>query len=344
VAVLAFSYAMLVGIGLACLTRGVARATFGHRQLGTALMTVVIAGGLLAQAAQAGRGGWAVGQGRVAPAYLLVGLPGQPYRVLWLGRPDGDPFPPPGGLPQGLVPARAASVRFSVTAPSGASDLDVGRPNAGPGYRRLRQVLVQILAGPTRHGGALLAPFGIRYIVAQPGELPGPALRRLRRQLDLEPVSALGLTIFADPNAATVASKISDPEWLAGALAPGPASVAELPAPDGMPLTPRSGDAFAGTAGSRPSLVMLAQQFDPRWRLQPAGAGAAGRTVSPQRAFGYAVAFRTGGPSASGSPETAPPGRFVIRFGGQGPRTVQMVLLVLLWGVALALTRRPVRG
>src|SRR5712691_4145821 len=344
VAVLAFSYAMLVGIGLACLTRGVARAAFGHRQMGAALMTVVIAGGLVAQAAQAGRGGWAVGPDRVPPAYLVAGQSGQPYRVLWLGRPDGDPFPAPGGLPQGVVPARAASVRFSVTAPSGASDLDIGRPNAGPGYRRLHQVLVQILAGPTRHGGALLAPFGIRYIVAQPGEVPGPALRRLKRQLDLEPVSALGLTIFANPKSATMASQISDPEWLAGALSPGPASVSELPAPDGIPLTARSGDGFTGAAGNRPSLVMLAQQFDPRWRLQPPGSGSGVRTVLPQRAFGYAVAFRTSGPSGSGDAGTAPPGRFVIRFGGQGPRTVQMVLLVLLWGFALAVTRRPVRG
>jgi hypothetical protein len=75
--------------------------------------------------------------------------------------------------------------------------------------------------------------------------------------------------------------------------------------------------------------VLLAQQFDPRWRLTAAG----GRPVAPARAFGWAVGFRP--PATQG---------FTVRFGGQRTRTVQIVMLIFLWVAAVWVVRKPVRA
>src|SRR5206468_12384223 len=109
---------------------------------------------------------------------------GTGYRILWLGPWSGSDLPAPAGRPDGRVAAGGSSVSFAVTSPTGTSVLDVGRGVSGPGYDELRVVLADILAGDTRHGGSLLAPFGIRFVVAAPGTLPQGALARLASQLD----------------------------------------------------------------------------------------------------------------------------------------------------------------
>jgi GT2 family glycosyltransferase len=329
----AFSYSFLVGLGLTSLLHRVSRSEFGFRQLGTALTVALLAVGLTGQLAQAGSASWEVGgPERIPAAYPVAGeAGGPPYRVLWLGSPDGDPFPAPGGLPTGTVPGGAASARFAVTDPAGSSALDTGRPDVGPGYDRLRQSLVEILAGETRHGGALLAVFGIRFVLAEPGDLPGPTLRRLARQVDLDLVSARGLTIFRNDKAVPLASEITNSAWTRAATSSRIDAVESLPAVGARSLTEdASGQVLEGPAQSRAALVLLLDQFDPRWRLEPEGAG---RPVGPDRAFGWATGFRT---------DRMPSG-YRIHFGGQRIRTIQVILLILLWGAALWVTRRPVR-
>src|SRR5439155_3257226 len=85
VAVAAFSYAFLVGLGLASVVRGVAQASFGRRQVGLAIMAVVTGLGLCGQVFQAAKSSWAVGgPERIPPAYPIAGrADGGPYRVLW---------------------------------------------------------------------------------------------------------------------------------------------------------------------------------------------------------------------------------------------------------------------
>src|SRR5207237_3272347 len=90
-----------------------------------------------------------------------------------------------------------------------------GRPPSGPGYDALTRALEQIMAGRTRHGGALLAPFGIGYIVAAPSDLPRPAAGRLTQQLDLDLLPTQGLTILRDPKAVPPASVVQSAEWIA---------------------------------------------------------------------------------------------------------------------------------
>ena len=327
-----FSYSILVGLGLASLL-GVARTEFGLRHIGAALMTALLAVGLLGQIVQASSASWEIGgPERVPAAYPVAGeAGGPPYRVLWVGSLDGDAFPAPGGLPTGTVAAGAASVRFAVTAPAGASALDIGRPDVGPGYDRLRQSLVEVLAGEARHGGALLAAFGIRFVLAEPGDLPSAALRRLTRQVDLDLVSARGLTIFRNDKAAPLASDITDPAWSRAARSSRLDAVESLPRAEGRPLVgDPSGQRFAGPERSEAGLVLLLGQFDPRWRLEPIGAKG---SLEPDRALGWATGFRTG-PMPSG---------YRVHYGGQRTRTIEMVLLILMWGTALWVTRRPAR-
>ena len=330
--VAAFGFALLVGLGLADLLRKVGLVSFGHRQLGAGAMALVVGVGLGGQAIQAAMGSWSVGRAdRITPAYGIVAEPaGTAYRVLWLGRADGDAFPTPGGLPEGTVEAGPASVRYAVRTSEGMSVLDTGRQAAGPGYGALERALGEMLAGRVRHGGALLAPFGIKFVVAGPADLPPAALQGLVRQLDLDPVPAGGLTIFENSKAAPVAAVIRDPAWRQAATSPTTLAAERLLKPDARAL-PRAGgrDEFAVPPTGASSLILLAQQFDSHWRLEGGSAPA-----RPTRAFGWAVGFDPGQRSSA----------FEVRFHGQATRTVQIVLLTILWMAGLWVTRRPSHG
>jgi GT2 family glycosyltransferase len=327
--VAAFAMALLVGLGLADLLRGVGEATFGHRQLAAAAMAVVLGVGLGGQALQAAAGTWSVGgPNRAEPAYAIVGEAGA-YRVLWIGDRQGDTFPAPGGLPDGVVAAGSASVRFAIRDPSGASVLDTGRPSSGDGYSALKTALSQVLAGETHHGGALLAPFGIRFVVARSGDLPVAAFHRMAGQVDLNQVPTRGLTIFRNEKAAPVAGLTENSDWRRAAGSADPLALEMLSAPRAEPLTATTDQSFELPVSSRSSLVLLGQQFDPRWKLRSPG----GEPIAPLRAFGWAVGFRA---------ESLPAGSGVT-FGGQRSRTEEMVLLAALWAAALWLTRRPLK-
>jgi hypothetical protein len=328
--VAAFEMALLVGLALADLLRGVGEASFGHRQVAAGAMAVVLVVGLGGQAVQAAMGSWAIGGAdRVEPAYVLVDQ-ASTTRVLWIGDPSGDAFAAPGGLPDGIVDAGPASVRYAVRGPSGATALDTGRPATGPGYGALESALSQILAGDVHHGGALLAPFGIHFVIARAGDLSQAAYRRLARQVDLDQVPSRGLTIFVDEKAPPVAGVIPSIEWRRMAESSDPEAIAMLPEPGAKALTAENDQAFTGGATGGPSLVYLAQQFDARWKLT----ADTPEEVQPIKAFGWAVGFRVG----------ADPGGLRVSFGGQRSRTIEVGLLVLLWAAALWLTRRPARN
>jgi hypothetical protein len=291
---------------------------------------MVLAVGLGGQALQAAAGSWAVGgPDRVEPAYALVDQPPSDFRVLWIGDLPGDAFPAPGGLPDGTVAAGPASIRYALRGPAGASALDVGRPSSGAGYRALESALSQILAGETRHGGALLAPFAIRFVVARSGDLSSASYRRLARQVDLDQIPTKGLTIFRDDKAAPVAGVTGAAEWRRAVGSPDPASIEMLPAADAQSLPAVSDERFDGATISGPALVYVAQQFDARWKLFQAQG-----PIAPSRAFGWGVAFRA---------DALSPG-WRVQYGGQASRTFEIGLLAALWAAALWLTRRPVKS
>ena len=337
-AVAAFAMASLAAMGLESVLEGLQDRSFGIAQVGSAALVAVVAIGLAGQSVQAMRGSWNIGGGdRVSPAYAVVKPSGpSSYRVLWIGERLGGRFPAPGGGPMGIAPAGRASLRFAVTAPAGASAYDFGRPLDGAGYVQLAGTLSAIMADPTRHAGAMLAPFGIGYVVAGAGDLPPASAERLRQQLDLVETQAAGLSIFRDEVTVPAASAISDPAWRAAGASSAPAAAAMLQAPDAVALSGSDGAYTGGPFGTRTfppgSSVLLTQQFDRHWTLTPAGGG--GAIVAPRAAFGWAVGFAYA---------PTPPG-FTVRFTGQALRTAEVIFLALLWIAALWITRRRSRA
>jgi hypothetical protein len=196
-AVAAFGEAAVLAHGASGLVSDLERQAFGLRQIGAALLTIVLAVGIGAQALQVTLAEWEVGSNGLPPAWPVVdsSAPGE-FRILWIGTPRGDGFPAPGGDPLGVVAAGDASVRFGLTDRHGTSALDTGRASSGPGYDRLRAALVELLAGETSHAGSMFAPLGVRYLVADEGDLPVAALGRLDAQADLDRVPAGGLRIY----------------------------------------------------------------------------------------------------------------------------------------------------
>jgi hypothetical protein len=345
-ALAAFGMASLVGMGTDSVVEGLHRRSFGIAQVGSAALIAVLTIGVAGQALQAARGAWHIGGAdRISPAYAAIQPEGaRGYRILWIGRPLGGAFPAPGGTPSGTAAAGAASLRFAVTAPAGASVYDVGRPLDGAGYDALARSISAIMRGPTRHGGALLAPFGIRYVVAGSADLPAPSLARLLQQLDMVGTSAAGLVVFQDTVAAPLNAVISDPAWRRAGVAGTLESTAQLESPKAFPLRGSDGHFVVGPGvGSLPpgASVLLSQEFDRHWRLAsnlppglqrtPSPIQSNQPSAAPIRAFGWSIAF----PYRASANE--------VVFTGQGLRTAMVIILALLWAAALWITRRPSR-
>ena len=315
--------ALLVAYGLASLFTGLGRESFGLRQLGSAMLALVLGVGLLFQSVAAMIGGWAVGGVEQIPAAWAVveGSAKGDFRVLWVGGDDGTPFPAPGGDAQGTVEAGEATLRFGITDRTGVSALDTGRPTVGPGADHLAEALNEVLSGTTQHGGALFAPFAVRYVVAEADSLPPAAAQRLTNQLDLNLVPAAGLVIFRNASTMPPAAILDvDRETTALIHSGTPSDVARLRAVDASSLDPIEGG-WSGGEGRGP--VYISTEFQGSWQLD-------GSDLEPRRAFGWATSFE---------PQDAP---VTVIYGAQLLATVQALLLGLVWIVALWITRKPV--
>jgi GT2 family glycosyltransferase len=324
----AFSLSLLVGLGVRSLVPEVRRTAFGIRQVAVAALALVLAVGLTFQMLSAMGAGWAVGDRRLPPAWPVIATAeqGEPFRVLWLGSPDGTRFQPPGGETQGTVEAGAASVRYGVTGRAGRSILAVGVPWSGSPYDRLEVALEAILSGRIRHGGSLLAPFGIRYVVAAANDLPEMAAERLALQLDVDLVqTAGGMRIWRNARALPVAAVLPGPLPVQAARSDRLLATTSLDTTEALPMSDAPGAAWDGSVPSSPSLVFVATEFDDRWRLD-------GQDTFP--AFGWAVgAEANDGASMS------------VRFQGGSLRTLEVAGMALLWALALwILLRRSDRS
>jgi GT2 family glycosyltransferase len=314
---------LLVGYGVASLLSWIGRQSFGIRQLAALAIGTLLAGGLVLQAADAAIGDWAIGAGKLPPAWPSVSSKGSAdFRVLWVGRASGSVFPAPGGDPEGIAPAGDSSLRFAVTDRVGRTALDVARPGQGPGYEEVRHVLELLLSGTTGHAGALLAPFGIRYVIAGDGDLPAGAAAELGRQLDLDLVPFGGLQIYRNASQLPPAAAIPSDGFLQAARRPDPAALEAQPRPAATPLQPLEGG-WTGT-GQGSGLVLVGDQFSSGWRLTTSNG-----TTDARPAFGWAIGFPT------------PSGAFSISYTLQWIRTTEMLVLALLWLAALWITRSP---
>lgn len=318
-AVSAFCEAELVGFGVASVL-GVRGEAFGFRQFGAGALGAVLCAGLLVQALFAMVGGWAFGGAETGtPAWAVVQSEARgDFRVLWLGRDDGEPFVAPGGDPQGTV----GPLRYGITDREGATALDTARATSGPGDAYARAALAEILSGTTRHGGALLAPLGIRYLAAQQGDLPAAASVQLERQLDLDRIPAVGLIIFGNAKALPEAGVVGPlpPGGEAAFGAPTLDRIQQLPHLDIAPLTPVEGG-WNGVTGV-PGKAVLSTEFSSSWH-------ASGATSPTAPVFGWATAM------------SVPAGSVEIRFAGQWKRTAEIVVLAVVWAAAIWIMRRP---
>jgi GT2 family glycosyltransferase len=316
--------ATLVALGLSSVLGGMGRQAFGTRQIGAVVLGVALGGGLLLQALAAATGEWAVGADQVPPAWAVVDSTANGrFRVLWLGAADGSRFPAPGGDPEGTVDAGAASVRYGVTGREGALAVDMGRPLQGPGADALGDTIGEIVTTTTVHGGALLAPFGVRYVVADASLLPAAARDALNAQVDLNLVPASGLVIWRSDLALPPAAVLdTDPAEDRLVTSSNPADIQRLlPVP--TKALERVPGGWSGPTGGG-SRVVVSTEYDGAWQL-------AGSDVAPERAFGWTTSFRTDAPSAT------------VLYGAQLPRTIATWLLAVVWVAALWITRKPVR-
>jgi hypothetical protein len=320
----AVSEAMLVGYGLAALSSGIGKESFGYRQVGAAAITVVLLVGLGLQVATAMVGGWAFGgTAKATPEWQVLRSSSEgEYRVLWIGANTARPFAPPGGDPQGVIEDGPSSLRWGLTNQDGALAIDTGRALTGPGEQAVRRATDEILSGSTIHAGALLAPLGVRFVVAAQGDLPAGAARLLGAQVDLDLVSTQSLIVYRNAVALPPAAVVADASIAKLAASPSPALTAELPAVAATPLSPVGGG-WTGR-GTGAGSVLLGYGFSPNWRLESSSG-----TVAGTRAFGWATTF------------AAPSGAFRIRYADQWVRTAEIALLGALWLVALWITRKP---
>ena len=320
----ALGMASLVAYGLATLGTRMGREEFGFRHIAAALLTMVIAVGLGAQAMQVALAEWAVAPNGLPPAWPIVAAspPGE-FRILWLGRVSGDPFPAPGGDPSGIVEAGEASVRFGLTDRDGLTALDTGRGEHGAGYDELHAVLQELLSGSTSHAGQLLGPFGIRFLVAGEGDLPAAARDRLEAQVDLDVVPAGGLEIYQNPRAMPVASVVHSARFARAAGGSELLPIAALPDVRTTSLEHVDG----GWEGStqEDGYAYIATQYAPGWDAENDGLPA-----EIKDAFGWAL-----GASVEA-------GAVSFSYDRQWVRTVEMLVLAALWVAALWITRKPV--
>ncbi len=317
----AAAQATILGCGLATLGARLGREAFGIRQIAAFVLAGVLALGLAGQALAVVIGGWAVKRDGLPAAWPLVAQSPGEFRILWLGGPGPGRFPAPGGDPMGVYEAGAASVRFGLTDRDGVSALDLGRPPAGPGYRFLETVIGEIVAGSTRHAGALLAPLSIRFLVAAEGDLPPAVLARLDEQLDLYRVPAGGLVIYRNARALPIASVVPGEPFAEAVAAGDLGALVALPRPSAFPLE-REGEGFRGEAGD--GTLFLSLQRDPGWTVR------SGASVRPtEEALGWAMQARV---------EAGP---VEVAHRGSSRRRVELALVGALWLVALWVTRRP---
>jgi GT2 family glycosyltransferase len=314
----AFSLSLLVGLGVRSLVPEVRRTAFGVRQLGAVALASVLAVGLTLQLLSAMGAGWAVGERRLPPAWPVVATAerGEPFRVLWLGSPNGRRFPPPGGEAQGTAEAGAASVRYGVTGRAGRSILATGLPPSGLPHGRLEVALEAILTGAIRHGGSLLAPFGVRFVVSGADDLPEAATERLALQLDLDLVqTAGGMRIWRNARALPLATVLPGARSLQASRSDRLLATTSVDTAAALPLGRGPGPSWEGPVPSSPSLAYAATEFDERWRLD-------GQDTFP--AFGWAV----GGEATDDAPAR-------LRFQGGFQRTLEVAGMALLWALAL---------
>ncbi len=320
----ALSMAVLVGAAAGAIVSKARRTAFGARQLAVGVLGATLILGLGAQSLAMIPGNWGVGETRIAPAWAVVSTDAAPsFRVLWLGQDDGRSFPPPAGDPDGVVAAGGVELAYAVTGSGGRSALRLNMPASGAAFEVLEERLASVVSGRIRHGGAALAPFGIRYVVAEPGQLGSVAAERLSQQVDVDLIQQEGgLLLFRSSVPLPIAVILPGEAAASAAARTDDLATTALPPGATAPFVPQDG----GWSGTNPEaesgVALIADEYDDIWSGQAGGA-----VVEPFLAFGWALGF------------PAPTGRLDVHP-ESGGWTIQLLILAALWMAALWTVRR----
>ena len=317
--------AFVLGDGLASAFGGLERSTFGFRQIGGVILAGVLIIGVFLQTLAVMLGDWSIGGPEHVPASwaVLSAASTDSYNVVWVSGTHGQPFPAPGGDPSGIVAQGGATVAFGLTGRDGALATDIGRPLTAQGQPALASALHELLSGSTVHGGAMLAPFGVAYVVAPEEDVPAAAAASLASQVDLEPVPSAGLLIWRNVVAVPPAAVLRGDRDTRTIVASSDPDAIQRFEPTVVSALDATASGWHGTAAAG-DVVSIATAFDDGWRL-------GGSDRAPQPAFGWATSF------------DAVPGPIDVTFAEQFPRTLSLWLLAAVWAVALWVTRKPVR-
>lgn len=253
------------------------------------------------------------------PIRSTADVPG--FRTLWIG--DADAIGPAGWRIRD-------GAKFALTDGVRATASSLFPPDLGPGERALRRLLRDASRGGVSRLGALLAPYGVRYVVVQERLAPlpygtirhvvDPGLRdALDQQFDLARVEvAPGLTVFE--NVARLPVRSTADAQVAAALAPATAAtdLAEVGLPEVEPWAVEGGPrAVRGEVGADRTALVLSTRDD-RWTLR--GTGERG---TPQRLFGWASRYSTGDGGAVTLTYATPPVQVLLHV-------LQLAVLVTL--------------
>jgi hypothetical protein len=193
----------------------------------------------------------------------------------------------------------------------------------GPGTGYLRAVLGRLLAGGTRHAGALLGPLGIRYVVAGEGDLPAGVRTALGSQLDLDAIPTDGLVIFRNAHALPPAAVSTDPATAQLAAGSSLDAIQRLEDPEAVAAAALPGGWDA--SGPDGAAVLIGSERVGGFRAD----GGDGSPVPVATSFGWATRTEISG------------GEVHVRDADQWRRTVSVWVLALLWAAALWITRKP---
>jgi hypothetical protein len=144
----------------------------------------------------------------------------------------------------------------------------------------------------------------------------------LDAQADLDRVPAGGLVIFANAANLPTAYVAADGRWMPSVDTTSPSELAARPVVRVERLRP-PGAPIAGRAAA-PGEAVASDQFDPGWRIVNDG-----ERLAPRRAFGWAIAA------------SVRAGEVSFVYADQWMRSVEMVVLAIVWLAALWITRKP---
>jgi hypothetical protein len=301
------AWSALAGMGFDAVPGRLRARAFGGAHLIAGIAGIVLLVQIAASAGWIARGDHPgiVASGTLVPSFLPEQAEQQgAFRVAWIDGSAQDPS-------------------VALTGPDGQTMLEFLERPAGPAATDLRRTVAAIASGETESGGRLLATFGARYVIVRP-TADDALSSAFARQIDLSFSQHFGrATVYQNEAGVPIATSVKAPGWVqASGSTFAAAAGAEADPNAGTGFTRAGGTRFHGMAARGANEVLLAEDYSPGWRAQVDG-----KTVQPQRSFGWATRFALGAGSSN----------VTITWSGQRWHRGALVLELLLV-IALSIT------